>query len=97
MLELSERVQSAIDALFGQIDVERAKDLVREKCGSNILGCENDSPLEMERIRLAAVKCSAGDYSKLEEAVSLANTDWRDLLMEAGFGHDTEAHQKWAP
>jgi len=32
----------------------------------------------------------------LEAAIELANTDWRDLLMAAGFGEDLNAHQKWS-
>ena len=51
----------------------------------------------MDRIRLAAIKLSNGVYAKLVEAVSLANTDWRDLLMAAGFGYDIDAHNKWVP
>ncbi len=33
---------------------------------------------------------------KLASAVDQANWDWRDLLMGAGFGHDTKAHLEWA-
>ena len=32
---------------------------------------------------------------KFESAVKLANTDYRDLFMTAGFGYDSEAHKKW--
>ncbi len=38
-----------------------------------------------------------GQLDKLEEAIKLAQIDWRDLLMAAGFGHDVEAHLKWLP
>ena len=59
--------------------------------------CEESTPEKMDRIRLAAIKSSNGVYAKLVEAVSLANTDWRDLLMAAGFGYDIDAHNKWVP
>jgi hypothetical protein len=59
--------------------------------------CEESTPEKMDRIRLAAIKLSNGVYVKLVEAVSLANTDWRDVLMAAGLGYDIDAHNKWVP
>jgi len=32
---------------------------------------------------------------KLREAVKLANTDWRDLLVAAGFADSVDAHKHW--
>lgn len=37
------------------------------------------------------------DPARLAEAVDLAITDWRDLLLGAGFAHDPEAHLHWCP
>jgi hypothetical protein len=50
----------------------------------------------MERIWLAALKLSGGDIGRLDNAVLLAQTDWRDLLVAAGFGSDSSAHFPWA-
>jgi hypothetical protein len=51
----------------------------------------------MERIRFSVLKLSEGKIDELVRAIELAQVDWRDLFMEAGFGHDPEAHNKWEP
>ena len=56
-----------------------------------------DSPAEAERVRFAALKVSDGDLAKLAEAIELANQDYRDLLVSAGFAGDPEEHQRWWP
>jgi len=33
----------------------------------------------------------------LSSAIDLANLDWRDLLVEAGFANDARAHFGWEP
>ena len=40
-----------------------------------------------ERIRAAIVLLADGDLSRFREAVDLAKTDWRDLLMAAELAH----------
>lgn len=49
-----------------------------------------------ERIQIAAIKCSNGSLEYLASCIDLANSDYRDLLMGAGFGYDIGAHLKWA-
>jgi hypothetical protein len=34
---------------------------------------------------VAALQLSGGDRAKLDAAIQLAKTDWRDLLVAAGF------------
>jgi hypothetical protein len=48
----------------------------------------------MERVRFAVLKLSGGDLEKLRKAIKLAQTDWRDLLMAAGFGHDVNVYKR---
>jgi hypothetical protein len=43
----------------------------------------------------SALKLSGGRMDKLREAVKLANTDWRDLLVAAGFADSVDAHKHW--
>jgi hypothetical protein len=50
-----------------------------------------------DRIHFAVLKLSDGNFAQLEEAVHLAQRDWSDLLMAAGFGSDIHAHLKWLP
>ena len=64
-------------------------------CGDNLPGSGLDTPESLDRIRFAALKISGGDLDRLTQAVELAQADWRDLLMAAGFGHDTSAHRAW--
>lgn len=49
----------------------------------------------IERIGAAILRQSDGSISKLEAAIELAQHDWRDLLMVAGFGYDLAAHEVW--
>jgi hypothetical protein len=83
-----------LEALFAVSDRVEAERLLVNECGQNL---EADWPAEgYERLRLAALKLSGGDLAALRRALKLAKTDWRDLLMLAGFGHDTSAHLYWA-
>ena len=95
MIELSEKTKEVLEALFPEESREQAKLLLEKECGDNIPDCEKSNKCQMERIRFAALKLSDGNIEKLYDAVSLAQIDWRDLLMAAGFGEDIEAHEKW--
>jgi len=53
--------------------------------------------LGLERFRFAALKLSRGRMDKLADAVRLANKDWRDLLVAAGFADSVDAHKDWKP
>ncbi|MDH3282227.1 MAG: hypothetical protein OEQ18_14015, partial [Gammaproteobacteria bacterium] len=59
--------------------------------------CENGDKYKMERLRFAVLKLSEGEIDRLVQAIELAQVDWRDLLMAAGFGQDIEAHNQWNP
>ena len=72
-------------------------ELLLHQCGNNLPFCENSDEFQLERVRFAALKLSQGDIGRLREAVRLAQTDWRDLLMAAGFGEDPNAHKRWSP
>ncbi|MFG1670199.1 hypothetical protein [Streptomyces sp. Y7] len=41
-----------------------------------------------ERLLAAAVVIADGDVNRFRSAVRLARTDWRDLLMAGGLGHE---------
>ena len=71
--------------------------MLRSECGNNLPSLEHASAEGLQRIQIAALKVSVGDLEKLREAVRLAQVDWRDLLVAAGFEHDVEAHLKWLP
>lgn len=55
------------------------------------------STASLERVRIAAIRVSRGSLPGLLQAIDLGQTDFRDLLMAAGFGRDVEAHLYWWP
>jgi hypothetical protein len=94
---LSSETERRVDILFDGEDAVIATRLLTNECGRNLPFCENDGPLELERLRFAALKISAGSLERLQEAVELAKQDWRDLLVSADFANDVHAHREWIP
>lgn len=94
---LSPATLSRLEALFSPSEQAEAGDLLVELCGNNLPFCEGSDPASLERLRFAALKLSGGRLSELYGALDLANTDWRDLLVAAGFAHDLDAHKSWFP
>jgi hypothetical protein len=94
---LSPETQRRLDILFRLEERAEAARLLAEQCGNNLPFLENLDEQGLERFQFAALKLSSGDLSRLRSAIDLAKTDWRDLLMAAGFGEDTRAHVYWIP
>lgn len=94
---LSDETKRRVALLFSGSELQEATDLLVRDCGSNLPFLEELTSQQLERFRFAALKVSGGNLRKLVDAVSLAQTDWRDLLMAAGFGHELDAHLKWEP
>lgn len=97
MIELSEATIERINALFPVELRKEVEERLKEECADNIAFYEDSNPCRMERIRFSVLKLSKGNMEKLAKAIELAQTDWRDLFMAAGFGEDTEAHKHWNP
>jgi len=97
MIDLSERTIDIVTRLFSQEQRREVEELLKIECAENIPFCENYDKFQMERIRFSVLKLSEGKLDELVRAIELAQVDWRDLFMEAGFGHDPEAHNKWEP
>ena len=95
MLKLSIKTEQILMAVFPAERQEKARDLIQSECGRNLPFFESNTKEEMERIRFAVLKISEGDLDKLHDAIELAQTDWRDLLMSAGFENDTIEHERW--
>ena len=94
--KLSPRTRELVEKIFSPKQVDEATRWLEDECGVNIPFCRDHDEYQMERIRFAAIKLSAGKINKLLSAIDEARMDWRDLFMAAGFGHDVEAHEKWA-
>lgn len=87
MTTLPPKALEAIGILFRRKDQALARAYLESETG--LAG--------QERLLLAVLKCSAGELDQLAAACDLARVDYRDLLMAAGFGYDTVAHQHWQP
>lgn len=97
MQPLSHETQRRLEALFELDDQVQATHILVEECGDNLPFHDGGTPHSLERVRYAALRLSGGNISKLRSAVALAKTDWRDLLVAAGFANDSTAHISWFP
>lgn len=95
MSVLSEKTRKIIHNLYQPGDTLEVCHLLENECSAKALSCEGWSPVEMERIHFAVLKLSNETTLDLDSSVNLAKTDWRDLLMSAGFGADLNAHVMW--
>lgn len=90
---LRPNVTAAITALFAPEEQETVATMLIEEC--NAVQLHSSSADGLERIQLAVLKLSNGEVDTFLAAAELAQLDWRDALMAAGFGEDLEAHLKW--
>jgi hypothetical protein len=95
MVKLSESTQRLVQLLFPASEQETTCKMLVKDCGNNLPYLADADEYKLERFRFAAIKISHGDLNELFRAVKVAQYDWRDLLMEAGFGVDVTAHEKW--
>lgn len=97
MTPLTDLVRSHIETIFPPDIRDEVAVLLMEKCGANLPLMSGGAPENFDRVRCAVLKLSCGNFVRLVAAVADANTDWRDTLMAAGFGHDVTAHESWRP
>jgi len=96
-MELSARTLAITKSLFSERDLKIVENLLLERCTNNVPGCDGWSQDNLERVWISVLKLSVGNVDKLINAIELANTDYRDLFMSAGFGYDLQAHRLWQP
>lgn len=94
---LSPESEKRVEILFPPNQHDLVRSLLVEECGNNLPGLENADATAIDRFRFAVLKLADGDLSRLDQALQLAKTDWRDLLMAAGFGKSLTAHESWLP
>ncbi|HEV2398590.1 MAG TPA: hypothetical protein VGS27_16720 [Candidatus Sulfotelmatobacter sp.] len=95
MAALSEATWEKVRALFPPTKHEEVAALLQNQCGNNLPFLGTETPEGLERFRFAVLKLSQGRMDKLRDAVKLANTDWRDLLVAAGFADSADSHKHW--
>ncbi len=93
-LPLSEATRQRVERMFSPEDLAEATRLLETECDDRLAGVSTAS---LERVRIAAIRVSRGSVPGLLQAIDLGQTDFRDLLMAAGFGRDVEAHLYWWP
>ena len=97
MAPLSQATWEKVRAIFPPTQHAAVAEILQNQCGNNLPFLEKETPEGLERFRFAALKLSEGSMRKLQEAVKMANSDWRDLLVAAGFANSVEAHKGWKP
>lgn len=97
MKELSQRTLQIIERLFSPEQKDEVKGILMRDCSDSLIPSQGEEWDKLrERVQFGVLKVSEGDLARLLSAIILAQTDWRDLLMAAGFGHSVVEHQNWA-
>jgi hypothetical protein len=98
VIALSRRTNEHVAVLFKAADVDDAMRLLAHECAENLpLIGSPATPDSLERIRFAAIRVSGGNLDRLRQAITLAQTDWRDLLVAAEFAVHVDEHERWRP
>ena len=92
-IPLTDATNDRLARLFSVDDLDAAKTLLEQDCGQNI----TKPPTLIERVRFAVLKISGGTLEGLIDAIVLAQTDWRDALVSAGFADNPGQHKAWWP
>ena len=96
-ISLSPETEARLQRLFPDDRAAAdARALLEQDCSDSI-AWPTPTPEGLERIRFAVLRLSQGSLPRLIEAIVLAQTDWRDALVAAGFADDTKAHETWWP
>jgi len=92
---LTPRVLRVLDRLFAPEARHQMVTRLEHECSAEALGCPDWTPPQMERLWFSIVKLVHANPGRIDQTFILARTDWRDLLMAAGFGEELDAHEKW--
>ena len=92
--QLTVALLSKVRQLYPEEQWAAVAAMLESECGRTLplIGRSAD---DIERVRCAALKLGEGSVEKLRAAVLAAQTDWRDVLVAAGFGSRVAAHKEW--
>ena len=96
-IPLTQLVRDRVEDVFTPSDREEAEEILIQHFGFSLPLIPGTKPATYNPVRCAAVKVSGGDLTLLRTLIPQAHHDWRDLLQDAGFAWDTEAHKNWRP
>jgi hypothetical protein len=84
-VQVSDLVRTEIGRRFAPADVA---DVERRFAATPLPFLEPpDRDRERNRVHLGILKLAEGDLTKLDTALRVAATDWRDVLVASGLGH----------
>ena len=90
---LTSGLTQRIAMMFAPGDIELVSSLLTDECSSKL----TRFPVLLDRIRYAVLKLSGGDLNELRKAIRVAQQDWRNALVFAGFAQSLDAHKSWWP
>ena len=96
-IPVTDLVRERVDDLFTVDDRDEAIGILEQHFGFSLPLIPGTKPETYNPVRCAALKVSDGDLDCLRKLITQAHHDWRDLLQDAGFAWDTEAHKNWRP
>jgi hypothetical protein len=91
---LTETTWTSIRQLFPPELHSAVAEILEQECGNNLPLLENADAPALDRYRLAALTLSQGSLAGLRQAVDLAKTDWRDLLVAAAAADAPAANRR---
>lgn len=95
MVSLSPATLEKVHRLFPEAEWPEVISLLERECSDTLPRYSGiDEPQRFERIQFAVLKLSEGSLPRLKHVIALAQRDWRDVLMGAGFG-SLDAHEHW--
>ena len=94
-LAISEKTRSLVARMFPLTEQATVVDLLETRCGGDLPLISADMSPLLERIRFSVLKLADGSLPALRRAVVVANSDWRDVLVAAGFADSLTAHESW--
>src|SRR5262245_7415994 len=97
MTVLTPATKARLAALFQAEDVSEAETLLAEQCDETLPLLSGSGAHGLERVRFAAIRVSGGKLGRLREAIRVAQSALRDLLMAAKFADHPSAHLSWVP
>ncbi len=71
MSELSPNTKYLVHTLYKSREAKEIGDILEIECGTESLGCDDWTPVEMERIRFAVLKLATESDSGLDNALKL--------------------------
>ena len=96
MVKLSPATCQIILQVFAPEDQAEAARILAYDCANNIPLFETQDETGLDRMRFAVLKLCRGNLAELRWWVGLAQEDWRNVLLAAGFAEKGSAHREWA-